>query len=79
MDPLEALSSALDRGPVLVRVRTGKRTTRIASSEPFAIDVAAKPIEGAANEALLGFLKKTVGACRIRSGAASKTKLIERI
>lgn len=79
MEPIEELSRSLDHGPTLVRVRTGKRETRIVSADPFEIDIAARPIEGAANAELLRFLKKRVGACRIKSGAASKTKLIERV
>jgi uncharacterized protein YggU (UPF0235/DUF167 family) len=75
---IDTLKEALDRGPLIVTVRTGKRETRITGCDPFVIEIAARPIGGAANRELLRFLKENIGACRITSGAGSRTKRIER-
>ena len=75
---IEKLSAALDRGAVVITIKPGKRENRIVSDDPFVIELAARPIEGAANRELLTFLKGTVGTCRIVSGHTSRTKRIER-
>lgn len=75
---IDELARALDTGAVIVRVKANKRETRIVSHDPFTIELAARPIEGAANAELLRYLKRVVGACRITSGASSRTKRIER-
>lgn len=78
MDPYDALRAALESGSVLVTIKPGKRESRILSTDPYVIEIAAKPIEGAANDELLAFLKRRVRACRIVSGHRSRTKRIER-
>lgn len=75
---IDQLARALDDGAVIVKVKPSKRESRIVSSDPFTIELKAKPIEGAANDELLRYLKEHVGPGRITSGHASRTKRIER-
>ncbi len=64
-------------------IQPGAKRTEVAGlhGEALKIRVAAPPVDGAANEALIDFLKKTFGvpaaSVTLRHGASGRSKVVE--
>jgi len=70
---------------IRLRVRVQPRASRTEIAGPYGnavkVRLAAPPVDGAANEALAGFIARHLGvprsAVRIESGATSRSKIID--